>query len=76
MLVGQCDDNSNESWKYLIGKYELSDYKQESLNGVTNMCNNCGIKDTSPYPDIWFNELYNLNLGFKKIKSKYEKDEE
>ena len=76
MLVGQCDENSNESWKDLIGKYEVSDDKQESLNEVTNMCNNCRIKDTSQDPDIWFNELYNLNLKFKKIKSKYEKDEE
>ena len=34
------------------------------------------IKDTSQDPDIWFNELYNLNLYFKKIKDKYEKDED
>ena len=43
------------------------------LKEVNNMCNNCKIKDTSLDPEIWFNELYNLNLKFKKIKSKYEK---
>ena len=75
-LVGQCDDDSNESQKDLIGKYEVSYDKQDILNEVTNMCNNCRIKDTSQDPDIWFNELYNLNLKFKKIKSKYEKYEE
>ena len=53
----------------------MSDDKQESLNEVTNMCNNCRIKDTSQDPYIWFNELYNLNLKFNQIKSKYEKDE-
>ena len=60
----------------MIGKYEVSDKKQESLHGVTNLCNNCNIKDTSLDPDIWFNELYNLSLRFKNIKAKYEKDED
>ena len=40
------------------------------------MCNNCKIKGASLDPDIWFNELYNLNLKFNKIKSKYEKYED
>ena len=39
---------------------------------MTNRCNNCKIKDTSLDPEIWFNELYNLNLKFKKIKEEYE----
>ena len=42
---------------------------------MTNRWNNFRIKDTSQYPDIWFNELFNLNLKFNKIKAKYEKDE-
>ena len=45
------------------------------LNEVTNSLNTCSIKDTSRYPDIWFNELYNLNLKLKKIKQRYEKYE-
>ena len=40
------------------------------------MWNNLSINDTSQYPDIWFNWIFNLNLKFKKIKSKYEKDED
>ena len=43
---------------------------------MTNKWNNCNIKDTSLDPDIWFNELYNLDLKFKKIKENYEKDED
>ena len=31
-LVRQCDENSHGAWKALIGKYELSDEKQERLN--------------------------------------------
>ena len=54
----------------------MSDEKQDSLNEVTNRCNNSRIKDTSQDPDIWFNELYKLNLEFKKIKANYENDEE
>ena len=37
---------------------------------------NCRIKDTSKDPEICFNEIFNLNLNFKKIKAKYEKDED
>ena len=54
----------------------MSDEKQDSLNEVTNRCNNSRIKDTSQDPDIWFNELYKLNLEFKKIKANHENDEE
>ena len=36
-LVRKCDENSHESWKALIDKYEVSDEKQESLNEVKNM---------------------------------------
>ena len=43
---------------------------------MTNRWNNCIIKYTSQDPDIWFNELYNLNLEFKKLKDKYEKYED
>ena len=75
-LVRQCDENSHEYCNDLIEKYEVSDEKQESLNGVTNRWNNCRIKDTSQDQYIWFNELYNLNLKFKKIKAKYKKDED
>ena len=35
-LVRQCDENSHEYCNDLIDKYEVSDEKQESLNGVTN----------------------------------------
>ena len=54
----------------------MSDEKQESLNEVTNRCNNFRIKNTSKVPGIWFNERFNLNLKFKKVKGKYEKDED
>ena len=54
----------------------MSDEKHESLNEVANRWNNCKIKDTSLDPEIWFNELYILNLKFKNIKAKYEKDED
>ena len=54
----------------------MSGYKQEILNEVTNRCNNFRIKDTNQNPDICFNELLNLNLKFKDIKAKYEKDED
>ena len=43
---------------------------------MNNRWKHCKIKDTSIDPDIWFNWLYNLNLDFKKIKEKYEKDED
>ena len=72
----QCDENSHDVWKSLIDKYEVSDEKKESLNWTKNRWNNCKIKDTSIYPDIWFNELYNLNLNFKNIKVKYKKYED
>ena len=55
--------------------YAVSDENQYILNEVTNRWNNCSIKDTSNDPDIWLNELFNLNLKFKKIKEKYEKCE-
>ena len=54
----------------------MSDEKQDTLNEVTNMWINCNMKETSLDPDIWFNEIYNLNLKFKKIKVKYENDED
>ena len=72
----KCEENENDAWKALIDKYEVSDEKQESLNEATNRWNNCRIKETSIYPDIWFNELYNLNLKLKYNKAKYEKDED
>ena len=62
--------------KSLIYKYEVSYERQDSLNEVTNRWNNYNIKDTSMDPDIWFNELYNLNLKFKRIKAEYEKHED
>ena len=40
---------------------------------MTNRWNNFRIKDTSQDPDIWFNELFNLNLKLKDIKAKYDK---
>ena len=46
----------------------MSDEKKESFNEVTNRWNNCSIKDRGQDPDIWFNELFNLNLKFKDIK--------
>ena len=35
-FVRQCDQNSHESRKALIDKYEVSDEKQDILNKVTN----------------------------------------
>ena len=75
-MVRQCYDNAHDAWKALIYKYEVLYEKQEILNEVTNRWNKCKIKDASIDPDIYFNELYNLNLKFKKIKEKYEKDED
>ena len=75
-MVRQCDDNANDAWKALIDNYEFSDDTQDSLNGVTNRWNNCRIKYTSLDPDIWFNQIHDLNLKFKKIKAKYEKYED
>ena len=40
------------------------------------MWNNCRIKDTSQDSDIWFNELFHLNLKLKKIKANYYKYED
>ena len=54
----------------------MSDDNQDILNEVTKRWNNYRIKDTSQDPDIWFDELYNLNLKFKTIKTKYEKYED
>ena len=71
MLVRQCDEISHEAWKALIDKYEVLDENQESLNEITNRWNNFGIKETSQNPDIWFNEIFSLNLKFNHIKSKY-----
>ena len=73
-LVRHCNENSHEAWKSLIDKYEVSDEKQEILNEFTDRWSNCRIKDTGQYPDIWFNETFNLNLNFNNIKVKYEKD--
>ena len=58
--------------KSLMGKYEVSYAKPESLNDLTNRWNSCRIKYISIDPYIWFNEIYNINLKFKKIKAKYE----
>ena len=45
----------------LIDIYKVSEEK-ESLNEVTNGWKTCSIKSTSQDPDIWFNELYNINM--------------
>ena len=46
------------------------------MNEVKNRWNTFRIKETSQGTDIWFNELYNLNLKLKKTKEKYEKYED
>ena len=56
--------------------YEVSGEKQESINEVTTRWNNCRLKGKSQNPYIWFNEIYNLNLKFKKVKEKYEKGDD
>ena len=73
-LMRQCNYNAHETWKALIEKYEVSNDKQESRNESTNIWNSFRIKDTIQDSHIWLNEAYNLNLNFKKIKEKYEKD--
>ena len=40
------------------------------------MCKNFSTKDKIQDSDIWFSELFNLNLKFKKYKEKYVKDED
>ena len=72
-LVRQFDEHAHESWKYFIEKYDVSDERQEILNEVRNMWNNCRIKETSQDQDMWFNELYNLRSKFKNTIAKYEK---
>ena len=54
----------------------MSYKKQESLNKVTKRLNNFRINDKSKDPDMCFNELFNLNLKFKEIKTKYDKYED
>ena len=49
--------------------------KKESLNEVTNRWNNFRINDTRQSTHICFNGVFNLNLNFKKIKGKYEKND-
>ena len=63
-----CNENSHEACKALIDIYDVSYEKQEILNEVTNIWSNCSIGDTSKDPDIWFNERFNLNLKFNKIR--------
>ena len=46
------------------------------MNEVTNRWNNFRIKDTIQDHDIWFDEIFYFNLKFKKIKIRYEKDED
>ena len=75
-MARKCNENSHEAWKALIEKYKVSDEKQESLNEMNNRCKNCRIKDTIQDPDIWFNELFNLNLKLNKIRGEFEKDED
>ena len=70
-MVSHCNENAHELWMALVEKYEVSEEKH--LNGVTNRWNTCIIKDTSQYLDILFNEIYDLNLKFNKIKEKYDK---
>ena len=52
----------------LIDKYEVSEEKQESLNEITSRCNAYMIKEANQNHDICFNEVYNLNFKFNKIK--------
>ena len=67
-MFSQCNENAHKSWKPRIGKYKVSDKKQENLNEVTNRWNNFRIKDAGKYPDTWFNELFDLNLKLKNIE--------
>ena len=69
----KCNEYSHEASKALLDIYDVSDKKQESLNEVTNIWNNFSTGYTIQYLDIWFNELFSLNLKFNKIKAKYEK---
>ena len=73
-LVRQWNEYAHEAWKALIGKYEVSDEKQEILNEVTNRWNNLRMKEKSQDTDIWYTELFNWNLKFKKTNEKNERD--
>ena len=75
-LVIRCNKNAHETWMAPIDKYEVSEEKQQSLNEVTNRCNIFSSKVTRQCPEIWFNELYNLNFKLNKTKEKYEKYED
>ena len=57
-----------ESCMELIDKYEVSEEKQEILNEITSRWNTYRIKEANQNPDIWFNEVYDLNFKFNKIK--------
>ena len=50
----------------------VSDEKQDSLSEVTNRWNKCKINNTILEPDVYFIEIYSLNLKFKRMKAKYE----
>ena len=75
-LLRQWNKNAHESLKSFIDKYDVSYEKKEIPNDVTNSWNNCRTKYTSQDPGIWFNELYDISLNFKKIQEKYEKYED
>ena len=75
-MARQWNENAREAWVTIMYKYDVPEEKQEILNEVTNMWNTLWIKDTSQDYDICFNELYILDLKFRKIKEKYEKDED
>ena len=71
-LVMQCNEYVHKAWKALIEKYEVSEEKKR-FNDVMNRWNNYMIKYTSQDHNIWFNELFHVNLKLKKIKAKYKK---
>ena len=72
-MARQCNDNSHETCKAIVDKYDVSDDKQESLNYVTNRWNKCSIRVTSQYPDISFYEQFNSNVKLNKIKARNKK---
>lgn len=54
----------------------MSSEKQISLIDVTEEWNNSRLCSVKVDPDNWFTYLYRVNVGFKKIKPEYRKDDD
>ena len=75
-VIQEADGNAHEAWKLLLDKYDVLSQKQNSLTDVTEEWNNSRLSSVKVDPDDWFTYLYRVNAKFKKIKTKYGKDDD